>query len=77
MVSRHRRSRLFGRKERRDLNHEMHRRMEMWYNTHVSMNGGMCMSLRFAAGEVFGCIPHVCGAYAAAGNENYRGNLLW
>ena len=29
-----------------------------------------------AAGEVFGCIPHARGAYAAAGNENYCGNLL-
>ena len=27
--------------------------------------------------EVFGCIPHGRGAYAAAGNENYCGNLLW
>ena len=37
----------------------------MWYNTHVSMNGEMYMSLRFAAGEVFGCIPHGARAYAA------------
>ena len=28
-------------------------------------------------GEVFGCIPHGRGAYAAAGKENYCGNLLW
>ena len=31
------------------MNHEMHRRMEMWYNKHVSMNGGMCMSRQFVA----------------------------
>ena len=30
-----------------------------------------------AADEVFGCIPHGCGACAAARNENYCGNLLW
>ena len=29
------------------------------------------------ASEVFGCIPHARGAYAAARNENYCGNLLW
>ena len=30
-----------------------------------------------AACEVFGCISRVRGAYAAVGNENYCGNLLW
>ena len=30
-----------------------------------------------AACEVFGCISRARGAYAAAGNENYCGNLLW
>lgn len=31
------------------MNHEMHRRMEMWYNTHVSMNGEMNISRQFVA----------------------------
>ena len=30
-----------------------------------------------AASEGFGCISHGRGAYAAAGNEDYCGNLLW
>ena len=40
----------------------------------LDMSGEMHMRRR---SEVFGCIPHGRGAYAAAGKEDYCGNLLW
>ena len=38
---------------------------------------GRYAGCKSAASEVFGCISRVRGAYAAVGNENYCGNLLW
>ena len=38
---------------------------------------GRYAGCKCAASEVFGCIPHGRGAYVAAGDENYCGNLLW
>ena len=37
----------------------------------------MGIAAKVPQGEVFGCIPHGRGAYVAAGDENYCGNLLW